>query len=263
MNPIVHLSLRVAEVQKAGDFYQKVFGFKDAEARRVDGPSRRMTDGVIDLTLTEHDTARPARPQPPGAGPCIHQFALEVDNVAESAERVKACGCQIISDPGVLPVQFRAAGGNVAELVPAGRHKNPVIDAKIGRIVHIALKVDDVVATGEFYRTVFGFRDALTERTRERTARHMTDGRIDFSLIQYHAGAQSAEARASAEGPCIHHFAVEVEDVTRATAEVKAYGCRIISGPGMLPVKFYAPGGTVAELVPAGRYQRSAAEAVR
>lgn len=55
----------------------------------------------------------------------------------------------------------------------------------MGRIVHLALKVDDLEKTTEFYRKVFGF----------------------------------------------------------------------ISDPGVIPVKFRAPGGTVAEIVPVGRYK--------
>ena len=34
-------------------------------------------------------------------------------------------GCEIISDPGVIPVKFRAPGGAVAEPVPVGRYKQP------------------------------------------------------------------------------------------------------------------------------------------
>ena len=60
----------------------------------------------------------------------------------------------------------------------------------------------------------------------------------------------------SGRGPCIHHFAVEVEDIEKATQQIKANGADIVSDPGVIPVKFRAPGGTIAELVPLGRYQR-------
>ena len=82
------------------------------------------------------------------------------------------------------------------------------------------------------------------------------DGAIDFTLIQYDAGTQSAESKAAGEGPCIHHFAVEVEDLEASEAQIKSYGCEIISDPGVIPIKFRAPGGTVAELVPVGRYKK-------
>src|SRR5258708_33851362 len=126
----------------------------------------------------------------------------------------------------------------------------------MNRIVRIPLKGDDVDRTGEFYRKVFGFVDSETRKTRDHLSRHMSDGDIDFTLMKYDAGTQSAESKAAGDGPCIHHFAIEVADIAGATGEIRARGCAIVSDPGAIPVKFRAPGGTVAELVPGGRHQR-------
>ena len=126
----------------------------------------------------------------------------------------------------------------------------------MNRIVHLALKVEDLEKTTKFYEEVFGFWEAETRKTRDHLSRHLTDGEIDFTLIKYDAGTQSAESKAAGEGPCIHHFAIEVEDMEKATAQIKGHGCEIISDPGVIPVKFRAPGGTVAELVPIGRYKK-------
>lgn len=126
----------------------------------------------------------------------------------------------------------------------------------MNRIVHLALKVEDLDETTEFYEKVFGFREVETRKTRDHLSRHLTDGALDFTLMKYDDGTQSAESKASGAGPCIHHFAIEVEDLNKATAEIKGYGCQIISDPGVIPVKFRAPGGTVAELVPVGRYKK-------
>jgi len=127
----------------------------------------------------------------------------------------------------------------------------------MNRIVHLALKVDDLEKTSAFYENVFGFWEAETRKTRDHLSRHLTDGTIDFTLIKYDAGTQSAESKAAGEGPCIHHFAVEVDNMEEATTQIKSYGCEIISDPGVIPVKFRAPGGTVAELVPVGRYKKT------
>jgi lactoylglutathione lyase len=127
----------------------------------------------------------------------------------------------------------------------------------MSRIVHLALKVDDLEKTTEFYQKVFGFAEVETKKTRDHTSRHLTDGDLDFTLIKYDAGTQSAESKASGEGPCIHHFAIEVDDVEKYAAEIQRYGCTIISDPGIIPVKFRAPGGTTAEIVPVGRYKRT------
>ena len=126
----------------------------------------------------------------------------------------------------------------------------------MNRIVHLALKVEDLERTTEFYRKVFGFKEMNTAKVRDHTSRHLTDGVLDLALIKYDEGTESAESKAAGEGPCIHHFAVEVDDVAAATKQVKSYGCEIISDPGVIPVKFRAPGGTVCEIVPKGRYKQ-------
>ncbi len=130
----------------------------------------------------------------------------------------------------------------------------------MSRIVHLALKVDDLERTTRFYREVFGFKEMNTAKVRDHTSRHLSDGTIDLALIRYDAGAESAESKAAGEGPCIHHFAVEVPDLAGAEKRIRALGCEVISDPGVVPVKFRAPGGTVCELVPEGRYQKPRAK---
>jgi len=129
----------------------------------------------------------------------------------------------------------------------------------MNRIVHLALKVEDLEKTTAFYQKVFGFREVETRKTRDHLSRHLTDGALDFTLIKYDEGTESAESKASGEGPCIHHFAIEVEDVDAYAAEIRKHGCEIISDPGVIPVKFRAPGGTTAEIVPVGRYKKQKA----
>ncbi len=259
MNRIVHISLKVDDVKRTGDFYQQVFGFQDAETRKTrDHLSRHMTDGQIDFTLMKYDAGTQSKEsKAAGEGPCIHHFAIEVPDIEKATREIKARGCEVVSDPGVIPVKFRAPGGTVAELVPLGRYRNAAAAGrKIDKIVHLSLKVDDVKNTGDFYREVFGFRDSETKKTRDHVSRHMTDGQIDFTLIKYDAGTQSKESRASGPGPCIHHFAIEVDDLERARREIESRGCEVVSDKGVVPVKFRAPGGTIAELVPTGRYKR-------
>jgi hypothetical protein len=45
--------------------------------------------------------------------------------MAKSAADLKKFGCEIISDPGVVPIKFRAPGGTVAGIVPTARYKKP------------------------------------------------------------------------------------------------------------------------------------------
>ena len=121
------------------------------------------------------------------------------------------------------------------------------------KIVHLALKVEDLEKATVFYETVLGFTSMSETNFSDHTSRHMSDGAIDLALIKYHR--ESPEALASGKGPCIHHFGIEVEDVEACAEKLMAAGCEIISAPGDLPVKFRDPNGVVAELVPAGRYK--------
>ena len=122
------------------------------------------------------------------------------------------------------------------------------------KIAHLAIRVDDLKAAGEFYQNVLGFSDVRQGHTRDHYSRHLTDGNIDIALIQYDKGASSKEAKAAGEGPCIHHFGMEVDDLEEWLTKIKALGCEIISNPGVVPVKFRAPGGVVAEVAPKGHF---------
>ena len=259
MSRIVHLALKVNDIEKTGQFYQEVFGFQDVETKKTrDHTSRHMTDGAIDFTLLKYDEGTTsAESKASGDGPCIHHFAVEVEDIEAATREIIAHGCSVVSDPGVIPVKFKAPGGTVAELVPLGRYPTPDNGKQIDRIVHLALKVPEVDETGDFYKKVFGFKDTETKRTRDHISRHMTDGFMDFTLLKYDAETQSAESKASGAGPCIHHFAVEVKDVETVRGQIEQYGAKVVSDPGIIPVKFKAPGGTVAELVPLNRYQFS------
>ncbi len=260
MSRIVHLSLKVDDIKKTGDFYQTMFNFQDTVTKKTrDHTSRHMTDGEIGFTLMAYDDdATSAESTASGKSPCIHHFAIEVEDIEKSTAEIKANGCVVVSDTGIIPVKFRAPGGTVAELVEIGRYKIDSAGQKINRITHISLKVDDIQMVGDFYRKLFDFRDTETKKTRDHTSRHMTDGKIDFTLIKYDAGTTSAESSAAGEGPCIHHFAVEVEDLEKSAKDIQSLGCQVISDPGVIPVKFRDPGGIITELVEMGRYRQLA-----
>src|SRR5215468_7589431 len=73
------------------------------------------------------------------------------------------------------------------------------------RIVHIAIKVDDLEKATKFYQDVFGFRQTGTGYARGHVSRHLTDGNIDLALMVYDS-EDVEEAQLSGPGPCIHHW---------------------------------------------------------
>jgi lactoylglutathione lyase len=112
----------------------------------------------------------------------------------------------------------------------------------MGRIVHLAMRVEDLDKATEFYTKVFGFTQVKVPGLRS-TARYLTDGTVHIAINQSRGGKE--------EGPAIDHFGIEVDDVGKCINEVGKYGCKVVSEPGKV-VKFRAPGGIIVEAVPAG-----------
>ena len=67
----------------------------------------------------------------------------------------------------------------------------------MARIVHIALKVEDLEKATKFYEDVFGIYQTKTGHARGHTSRHMTDGNIDLALMVYDSGGARGAARRS------------------------------------------------------------------
>ncbi len=124
------------------------------------------------------------------------------------------------------------------------------------KIVHIALKVNDLESSTKFYEDVFGFRQVTTSPGKEggHVSRHMTDGNIDLALMVY-ASEDSPEAQLSGTGPCIHHWGAEVDDIKAAAAKITELGGEVMSPLDAGVIKFRAPDGTIAELVQKDRYE--------
>jgi lactoylglutathione lyase len=123
MPRIVHIALKVPNLDEATKFYQTVFGFKETKTSYDRGHvSRHMTDGTIDLALMVYDSEDVAEAKLSGAGPCIHHWGIEVDDRDATAARIEAGGGTIISREENNAWKFRAPDGTVAEIVKAGRY---------------------------------------------------------------------------------------------------------------------------------------------
>jgi len=124
----------------------------------------------------------------------------------------------------------------------------------MARIVHLAIKVDNLDEATKFYEDVFGFRQLKTGRNGAHVSRHMTDGAIDLALMVYDS-EDSPEAQLAGPGPRLHHWGIEVDDQAGYAEKIKAAGGTILSKPGTGALKFRAPDGTIAEVVAEGRYK--------
>ncbi len=129
----------------------------------------------------------------------------------------------------------------------------------MARIVHLAIKVADLDKATRFYEDVFGFRETSTKRSRQHVTRHLTDGATDLALILYDS-EDDFEAQLAGPGPRLHHWAIEVDDRDAIIKKIEASGGEILSEIKSDALKFRSPDGTIAEIVPVGRYATTPAE---
>lgn len=123
---ITHIALKVDDVEKAAEFYEKVFGFRHTTTYWArDHLSKHLTDGHIDLALVKFDSNKTETAKAAGRGPCIHHFGIDVEReeMSDYIADLKRWGCEFISDPGAVTVKFHLpSGGGIAEIAPVGWH---------------------------------------------------------------------------------------------------------------------------------------------
>ena len=244
MPRIAHIALKVEDLDRTAEFYEKVFGLSAVGKSRSEDRSRnRLSDGDIDLTFLKYDDDKSDMALAAGGGPCIHHFAIEVDDLNKYVAEVRNSGCEILGDATTPPVKFRVPGGPLAEIVPLARYQKKSDQAKKGRIVHLAMRVNDIDKTSNFFADVFGFARVNVPGLRE-SVRYMTDGTVHMAINKAAAGTRANE------GKC-DHFGIEVNDVTRCASDAEKYGCEVVTNAGN-QYKFRAPGGIVVEPVPKG-----------
>ena len=217
-----------------------------------------MTDGNIDLALMVYDSEDEKEAKLAGAGPRIHHIGIEVDDRPSMIKKIEDNGGTIFSDREEGAMKYRSPDGTLGEIVGLGRYKKKHMSEK-SRIVHVAIKVNDLEKATKFYENVFGFRQVSTGRNHQHISRHMTDGETDLALMLYDSES-AAEAQLAGPGPRIHHWGLEVEDREAFADTIKQHGGEILSKPEANALKFRAPDGTLAEIVAKGSFEKSKAK---
>ena len=123
---IVHIALKVRDLESSTKFYEEVFGFRQVTTHRGQNSghvSRHLTDGTIDLALMVYDSEDAPEAQLSGIGPCIHHWGAEVDDIKLAAQKIKDLGGEVMSSLDADVVKFRAPDGTIAEVVATGRYK--------------------------------------------------------------------------------------------------------------------------------------------
>jgi lactoylglutathione lyase len=124
MPRINHIALKVADLETATKFYEKVYGFRQVKTGRSRGHvSRHMTDGYIDLALMVYDSEDDPEAKLVGPGPAIHHFGIEVEDTEAFIARIEANGGTILENEPGDAIKYRAPDGTVSEIVEVGRYE--------------------------------------------------------------------------------------------------------------------------------------------
>ena len=125
----------------------------------------------------------------------------------------------------------------------------------MARIVHIALKVEDLETATKFYEDVFGIYQTKTGHARGHTSRHMTDGNIDLALMVYDS-EEEPEAQARRSRPVHPSYRHRGRGPRATVKKITDNGGTIFSDREEGALKFRSPDGTMAEIVGIGRYKK-------
>ncbi|MEQ8196070.1 MAG: VOC family protein [Rhodospirillales bacterium] len=131
------------------------------------------------------------------------------------------------------------------------------------QITHLAYSLaspEDAEAAKDHLEQVYGLKYISTRPRRGLYTIDMTDGNMALALTYYQDDAPTLEATAAGPRPNIHHIGFDVDDFGRYADDVIENDYELFSAPGQVPVKFRAPGGTVAEFAPAPFFVRRATE---
>jgi lactoylglutathione lyase len=257
MGRIVHIALKCGDkdsFEKSTRFYEDVFGIYQTKTKHARGHlSRHMTDGNIDLALMLYDSEDEKEAKLAGAGACIHHIGVEVSDRPGMIKKIEDNGGKIFSDRAEGALKYFAPDGTLGEIVGEGRYTKKD-KSKKARIVHVAMKVNDLDVATRFYENVFGFKQLETVNNHGHLSRHMTDGETDIALMKYES-ENAPEAQLAGAGPAIHHWGIEVPDRAAAEEAIKAAGGTILSKPDARALKFRDPSGNVAAIVGPGGFE--------
>jgi predicted enzyme related to lactoylglutathione lyase len=118
------------------------------------------------------------------------------------------------------------------------------------RIRHIALCVNDIKATADFYEQAFGLKRTPIHEGATAWACYMSDGEVNLALLQYKSEVGSGMPKGFVG---IHHFGFQCDDMPAQQKKVEAAGAEFFYDLGEpehdgFERKFKDPNGIVFDI---------------
>ena len=128
--------------------------------------------------------------------------------------------------------------------------------ATIKRIDHIAIVVDDIETTLDFWRDALGLKLEHIEDVPEQKSlvAFLPVGESEIELVRPTTDDSGVAKYLQKRGPGMHHISLEVDDIEGMLAQLKAKGVRLINetpvlGAGGKQIAFIHPESTSGVLV--------------
>ena len=125
----------------------------------------------------------------------------------------------------------------------------------MARIRHIALATRDPEATKRFYIEGLGLKEVGKVNTPTSEGYYLSDGHVNLAILKFKYD-EPAKTEDTLRYTGIHHFGVEIEDMSQARAQIEKAGAVHRPYPGTeemakrgnVEVKFIGPDGVTIDL---------------
>jgi catechol 2,3-dioxygenase-like lactoylglutathione lyase family enzyme len=118
---------------------------------------------------------------------------------------------------------MRALPRRLKEVVGCALRQNQSREAHaMARIRHIALAVQDIDKTADFYEQAFGLKRGEKSEGKTAWRIYMSDGEVNLALLQYKSEVGSGIDPSKFVG--IHHFGFQCDDLPKQQKRIEAAG---------------------------------------
>jgi len=96
-----HFAIVVRDLERSARFYQNVFGFREVGREDLEiGSGIYLSDGYINLALLQYKSSAGSGLADPKGFVGAHHFGIQVDDLAQTQQRIEAAGGEFYFDLG-------------------------------------------------------------------------------------------------------------------------------------------------------------------
>lgn len=217
-----HLAIVTDNYARLSMFYRSVFGMKVSGDTDRESLAISVGDGYVGMTLI---------PRPPGRFAGLDHFGIEVEDMEEVRARLVSnyADIEVLKRPGNRPFASFSThdpAGNYFDLSQIGHENRAEVYEEESwlqprRISHFALRAREPEQLADFYRDVFGLKQANTKP--DDGGFHLSDGQVTLCILPWKI---SLFVGGGVEQPGMDHIGFSVENIDAVIQDMEALKAR-------------------------------------